>query len=323
MEYSLRDAGFLFWLIKEKSIPMPLIYYQSEYIFFDTHSYILAINEPNIKSQQIKRLHEHLEKAKYIREMANYSDVGGCNNALYISFFKSSHSDKFHYEEIVNMEVKGKPAKRYHCLTYLLELDLETSKPKWVVSEESYKTEKEWKKMWSEYLDVYERKPTIHQIPATDIFIRLCDIINELNHSLDIKKEHPHKAIIESLIPNHVSERYREELEHIFSNGKFNNEQVQWLSGYKELQVYLRPHYDNGTIPHQHSQNWYDFAIKNFTQKNGRPLNKKTLQNAPTRQNSPPNSSRTTQNPFPNPSQTVPDTFPKISFKVQLDYTGN
>jgi len=322
MEYSLRDAEFLFWLIKEKGIPLPLLGYDSDYKFFDTHNYFLALNEPTMINQQKKRLQGHLEKAMYIREMANYSDVGTDNIVLYGSFYKSLHADTFYFVE------KGFIGKRvsFRCSTYFLEVNLETSKPNWVVTGESFHNEREWRNLWDEYeikfAEKYQKSFSLNQITTVDIFGRLCEIINELNLLLDIKEEHPHKIIIDSLIPKHINEIHREELEHIFSNGKYNVEQVKWLSGYKELQEYLYPHYDNGIIPHQHSQNWYDFAIKNFTQKNGNPLKLKSLQNAFTRQNWE-NNSRNSQNNVPNPSRTVPETFPNVSVKVQVDVTNN
>jgi len=318
MEYSLRDAYFLFWLIKEKGIPLPLVCYDSDYKFFDTHNYFLALNEPTMISQQKKRLQGHSEKAMYIREMANNSDVGTDNIALYASFCKSSHADTFFYVE------KGFIGKRVslRCSTYFLEVNSETSKPNWVITGESFQNEREWRNLWDDFkikfADKYRKEFSLNQITTVDIFGRLCEIINELNFLLDIKEEHPHKDIIDSLIPKHVNERYREELEHIFSYGKHNAEQVEWISGYKGLQEYLHPHYDSGTIPHQHSQNWYDFAMKNFTRKNGRALKLKSLQNQSTRQNWE-NNSRTSQNNSPNHSRTVPETFPNLSLELRLE----
>ena len=325
MEYSLRDALFLFWLIKEKSMPLSFVLYHSDYEFFDTENYILAINDPTMLSQQKKRLQKHLNKAKWICEMANNSYMGIGKTALYGSFSKSSEPNSFVHLEIVNFGVKGKPAI-FHCLTYLLEFNLETSKPQWIVAEETKEVQNQWVKLLNksgfEYEDKNVKEPPFHQIATFDLFGKILNVINELELVLDIKEEHPHKAIIDSLIPKYINEAYREELEYIFSYGKFNKEKVKWISGYKGLQEILRPYYDNETIP-QHYQNWCDFAMNNFTKKDGRPLNKKSLQNAPTRQNRIGNSSQTAQDNFPKHSQTVPKSLPTVSIKAGGDVTFN
>jgi len=325
MEYSLRDAHYLFWLIGEQGLPLPVVYYQCDYEFFDTEKYFLAINEQPMTSQLKRRLQEHLVGAKYICEMAN-GNWEANNIELYASFLHSSHPNKFYYVETENLGVKGKPLI-HRLLTFAVQIDSETFKPKWeLVAEKSNISDKEREKMQEKYeyafVDKYGREPTFYRKKALDLFRKMCEVIRQLNFLLDIKEDHPYKAIIDSLIPNHVNEIYRGELEHIFSYGKYNVEQVKWLSGYKELQEYLYPQYDNGTIPHQHSQNWYDFATKNFTQKNGNPLKLKSLQNAFTRQNWE-NNSRNSQNNVPNPSRTVPETFPNVSVKVQVDVTNN
>lgn len=147
MGYSLRDAKFLFWLIKDKGMPLPLVHYLCDYKFFDFHNYFLAINDPQILIQQKKRLHEHLGIAKRLREMLNYSKVGEGNIALYTSFRKSSHQDKFDCVEVENFGVKDKPVI-YHCWTFFLEFILETSQQQWVVIEEAHLYEKGWRKMW-------------------------------------------------------------------------------------------------------------------------------------------------------------------------------
>ena len=164
MEYSLRDAYFLFWLIKERGMPLPLLNYLCEYNLFDTHNYFREINEHPKKSELKKRLQKHLDSAKTICEMANNSDVGADNIALYGTFVKSSNIDRFKYVVIENFVGKGKPV--YHCLTYLLELDLETSKPRWAVEEKLQYTEKEWKRMWEkfeyEFVDKYKKNFTFY-----------------------------------------------------------------------------------------------------------------------------------------------------------------
>ena len=321
MGYSLRDAQYLFWLITEKGMLLPLVKFQCDYKFFDTNSYFLAINELPMTNNLQKRLQEHLQTAMNILKMVNSSDGLSCKSILlHSSFLKSSFANKFTYVEFKNVEVKSKSVNQYHCLTYVIENDFEISKPKWVVAEGWYYTEKQWVNMWEkfeiDFADKYGKVPFFYQMSAYDIFEKICGVINELNFLLDIKEEHPNKTIIDSLIPNHVNERYRGELEHIFSYGKYIKEQVQWLSGYKELQEYLYPHYDNGIISHQHSRNWYDFVIKNFTQKNGMAMNRKSLQNAPTKQNN-------SQNNPPNPSQTVPETFPNVSVNVRVKVSNN
>jgi hypothetical protein len=298
MEYSLRDAYFLFWLIKEKGITLPVVQYQCDYIFFDTHSYFIAINELPMTEQLKKRLQGHLNRAKEILEMANYSNVGAVNTAIFGSFFKSTNLNRLKYLEVENVGVKGKPVI-YHCLTYLLELDLETFKPKWVVVEDLLYTERLWnadkKRFETQFKNETGKEADFYEEASFEIFGKLNTIVNELTLLLNIKKEHPHRNIIDSLIPKYIDDRYREELEHIFSFGKYSKEQVKWLRGYKELQEYLYPHYNNETIPHKYSQNWYDFVMKNFTQKNGRAFSLKSLQNSFTRPNWR-NNSRNSQN---------------------------
>lgn len=316
MEYSLRDAFFLFWLIKEQELPLSFVLYQCEYEFLDVESYFLAINDPTLISQQKKRLQRHFDEVKCICEMANNCYLGTGNTALYASFFKFSKPNSFVHVEVENFGVKDKPAKcRY--LTYLLELDLETLKPRWVVAEVKKDVQLEWMKLLDKSGYKYEnknvKKTSIYQIKTLEIFDKMLSVYNELNLLLDIKEEYPHKAIIDNLIPKHINERYREELGHIFSHGKYNKEQVKWMSGYKELQEFLYPHYHNQTIPN-HYQNWCDFAMDNFTQKNGRAMNLKSLQNEFTRQNWE-NNSRNTQNTFPNSSRNTPEPFPNSSYE--------
>ena len=326
MEYSLRDAQHLFWLIGEHGLPLPLVYYQCDYKFFDTQNYYMAINEHPMSSELKKRLQEHLTAARFMCELAN-NNWEANNIEIFASFSHSSPPDKFYYVETENIGVKDKPLV-HRLLTFAIQFDSETLTPKWkLVAEKSDISEKERKKMQEKYecafVDLHGKEAKFFQVKALDLFRNMCEVIRQLRLLLDIKEEHPYKNIIDSLIPKHVNERYREELEHIFSFGKYHKEHVKWMSGYKELQEYLRPHYDNKTILNKHSQNWYDFAMNNFIQKNGRPLNIKSLQNAPTRQDRRKNHSRNTQNNSPNHSQTVPKSFPTISIEAGRDVTIN
>ena len=325
MEYSLRDALYLFWLVKEKGMSLPLVYYQCDYKLLDTHNYFMAINDPSLAEQHKKMLQKHLKMIRFIFEMAQGFEVGASNIALFANLAKSSHIYSFECLRIENKEQKGKSIPQYQHSIYKMVLDEETSKPRWELAGELHYTAKDWFKKWdkdvNEFMDKYEKMPYLNRTTALDMLNSMRTVKEALEFLLDIKAEHPHRNIIDSLIPKHVKERYREELEYIFSNGKYNKEQVEWMTGYNGLQENLRSHYDNGTIPH-HYQNWCDFAMNNFTQKNGRVLNKKSLQNASTRQNWE-NHSRNSSNHLPNPSQTVPETFPNISLKVQVKATIN
>lgn len=328
MEYSLKDVFHLFWLLKEHNLPLPTICYLCDYRFLDIHNYFLEINEQPMTNQLERRLQEHLKGARYICEIANHWEAN--NIELYASFSHSSNPYNFYYLE-TDLSGKDKSAK-YRLLTFTLRGDLDTCQPKWEFGDELFFNEKERKKRQENFKWDFEEKfgkqPTFYKMSASDIIKNLLEIIRQLYLYMGIKDEHPHKNIIDSLIPKHVNGISREELEHIFSNGKYNTEKVKWMSGYNGLQEYLRPHFDNKTIPNNHYQNWCHFAIENFTQKDGSPLKLKSLQNAVTRQNwasPPPNSpnSRTPRNSSRNNSRNVPETLPNISIKVGGDVSIN
>ena len=89
---------------------------------------------------------------------------------------------------------------------------------------------------------------------------------------------------INSFIPKHINEEYRSELEHVFSYGKVSKKLIDWKTGHKEMFKFLKPLYNDETIPHLHSADWIDFVMNNFTKK-GKEISKKSLQNEITRQN--------------------------------------
>jgi len=91
-------------------------------------------------------------------------------------------------------------------------------------------------------------------------------------------------AFFDIFIPEHIVEEYRNELKHVLSYGKVDKKLINWKTGHPELFKYLKPFFDDETIPHLHSDNWIDFALNNFTLK-GNLISKKSLQNENTRKN--------------------------------------
>ena len=90
--------------------------------------------------------------------------------------------------------------------------------------------------------------------------------------------------IINRFIPKLVNEKYRSELEHVFSYGKVNKIRIDWKGTHGDMFNKLKPLFDDETIPHLHSSDWVNFVIKNFT-KRGEDINKKSVQNELSRAN--------------------------------------
>ena len=95
---------------------------------------------------------------------------------------------------------------------------------------------------------------------------------------------HPQSEYINNLIPKHVDEIHRIELEHIFSYGKVCNNKINWKNGHSSLFKLLKPLFDENIIPHPNSTDWINFSLNNFTLK-GKIISEKSLRNEITRAN--------------------------------------